>query len=71
MQDSSARLMVREGGVEFTMILTRVPVAGWVAAAPSGEDLPLLDPSVYINLSLLNYSYVGQIYASTSHQMKD
>jgi hypothetical protein len=55
MPDSSARLKVREGGVEFIMILTRVSVAGWVASAPSGEELPLFDPSVCINLSLLNY----------------
>ena len=47
MPASSARLIVWEGGVEVTRILTLVSEAGWVAAAPRGELLPFLEPSVY------------------------
>jgi hypothetical protein len=39
--------MVWEVGVEVTVILTPVSVAGWVAAAPSGEQLPFMEPLVY------------------------
>ena len=47
MPTNSARLMVCEGGVEVTIILMRVSEAGWVAAAPRGEELPFFEPSVY------------------------
>jgi hypothetical protein len=47
MPASSARLMVCEGGLEVTRILIRVSEAGWVAAAPKGEEPPFLEPYVY------------------------
>jgi hypothetical protein len=43
---SSARLMVWEGRMECISILTRVSVAGWVAATSSDEEPPLLEPSM-------------------------
>jgi hypothetical protein len=33
--------------VEFTMTSTRVSVAGWAAAASSGDKHPFLEPSVH------------------------
>jgi hypothetical protein len=42
----SARLMVWEGGLDCTTLLTRVSFAGWVVAALSGEEPPLLDSCV-------------------------
>jgi hypothetical protein len=50
---SSALLIVWEGGVEFARILTRVSVIGRVAAAPSVEEPPFLEPSVYTKSSML------------------
>ena len=47
MPANSARFIVCEGGVEVTMILTRVSEAGWVAAAPRGVEPPFFEPSVY------------------------
>jgi hypothetical protein len=46
MPASSARFMVWKGGVEVAMILTRVSVTDWVAAAPSWMELPFLEPLV-------------------------
>ena len=47
MPANSARFIVCEGGVEFTRILILVSEAGWVAAAPRGDELPFFEPSVY------------------------
>ena len=46
MPANSARFIVCEGGVEVTRILTLVSEAGWVAAAPSGDEPPFFEPSV-------------------------
>jgi hypothetical protein len=47
MPANSAQFIVCEGGVEVTRILMRVSEAGWVAAAPRGDEPPFFEPFVY------------------------
>jgi hypothetical protein len=63
MYANSARLMVCEGGVEVTRILMRVSEAGWLAAAPRGEEPPFLEPSVYTKFCEFHarHSYGGGV----------